>query len=42
MYTEETGVVKKQLRLHREYMLLQEYCMQEKTGFSLLIIGVRG
>ena len=42
MYTQETGFVKKQLRLHREYMLLQEYCMQEKTGFSLLIIGVRG
>lgn len=42
MYTQETGFVKKQLRLHREYMLQQEYCMQEKTGFSLLIIGVRG
>ena len=42
MYTQEVGFVKKQLRLHREYTLLQEYCMQEKTGFYLLIIGVRG
>ena len=42
MYTQEIGFVKKQLRLHREYMLQQEYCMQDKKGFYLLIIGVKG
>ena len=42
MYTQEVGFVKKQLRLHREYMLQQEYCMQDKKGFYLLIIGVKG
>lgn len=42
MYTEEVGFVKKQLRLRREYTLLQEYCMQEKKGFYLLVIGVKG
>ena len=28
MYTGEIGFVKKQLRLHREFSLLEEYCMQ--------------
>ena len=42
MYTQEVGFVKKQLRLHREYTLQQEYCLQDKKGFYLLIIGVRG
>lgn len=41
MYTGEIGFVKKQLRLHREFSLLEEYCMQSKTGFYLLIIGVK-
>jgi tRNA G10 N-methylase Trm11 len=41
LYTEELGFVKKQLRLHREFSLLQEFCMQEKSGFYLLIIGVK-
>lgn len=40
MYTNEVGFVKKQLRLHREFRLLQETAMQKKTGFYLLIIGV--
>lgn len=40
MYTNEIGFVKKQLRIHKEYRLLQETCMQQKTGFYLLILGV--
>lgn len=42
MYTNEIGFVKKQLRLHREFSLLQETCMQRKSGFYLLIIGIKG
>lgn len=41
MYTQEVGFVKKQLRLRKEYVLHQEYCMQDKKGFYLLVIGVR-
>ena len=41
MYTGELGFVKKQLRLHEEFTLLEEYCMQSKTGYYLLIIGVK-
>lgn len=41
MYTGEIGFVKKQLRLHREFSLLEEYCMQSKAGCYLLIIGVK-
>ena len=41
MYTGELGFVKKQLRLHREYHLLQETLMQTKGEFYLLIIGVK-
>ena len=41
MYTGEIGFVKKQLRLHREFSLLEEYCMQSKTGCYLFIIGVK-
>lgn len=40
MYTQELGFVKKQLRLHKEFTLLKEHCMQEKSGFYLLVIGV--
>lgn len=39
LYTNEIGFVKKQLRLHREFVLKQEYCMQKKNDFYLLIIG---
>lgn len=42
MYTQEVGFVKKQLRLRGEYTLRQEYCMQDKKGFYLLVIGVKG
>ena len=41
LYTKELGFVKKQLRLHREFKLLQEICMQKNKGFYLLIIGVK-
>lgn len=42
MYTNELGFVKKQLRLHKEFSLLQETCMQPKTDFNLLILGYKG
>ena len=42
LYTNEIGHVKKQLRLHREYTLLQETMMQEKGEYYLIIIGVKG
>lgn len=42
MYTNELGFVKKQLRLHKEFSLLQETCMQPKTEFYLLIIRYKG
>lgn len=42
MYTNETAFVKKQLRLHKEYRILQETNMQKSTegkqGFDLLIL----
>lgn len=41
LYTNEIGFVKKQLRLHSEYTLVQETCMQPKTEFYLLIIEYR-
>ena len=42
MYTNELGFVKKQLRLHKEFALQQETCMQPKTDFYLLILGYKG
>lgn len=42
MYTNELGFVKKQLRLHKEFTLQQETCMQPKTDFYLLILGYKG
>lgn len=42
MYTQEPGFVKKQLRLHREFKLLQETCMQMKKDFYLFVIGIKG
>jgi len=38
LYTNEIGFVKKQLRLHKEYTLQQETCLQPKNDFYLLII----
>lgn len=42
MYTNEIGFVKKQLRLHKEYTLLQETSMQPKNDFYLLVLGYKG
>ncbi len=42
MYSNENAFVKKQLRLHKEYRLMKEFLIQEKDGFYLFIIGVRG
>lgn len=42
MYTNEIGFVKKQLRLQKNYTLLQETCMQPKNEFYLLIMGYKG
>lgn len=42
LYTNEIGFVKKQLRLHKEFSLLQETCLQPKTDFNLLIMGYKG
>jgi tRNA G10 N-methylase Trm11 len=41
MYTNEVGFVKKQLRLNHGYQLLQEICMQKKSGFYLLVLFFR-
>lgn len=42
LYTNEEGFVKKQLRLHREYRLLQEFCIREKEHYYLYIVGLKG
>lgn len=41
LYTNEEGFVKKQLRLHKEYHLLQEHCIREKEHFYLYIISYK-
>ena len=41
LYSDEKNFVKKQLRLRREYTLLQEYSMDEKGICYLFIIGKR-
>lgn len=41
-YSNEEGFVKKQLRLHSEYRLLQEFCICEKEHFYLYIVGLKG
>ena len=41
-YSNEEGFVKKQLRLHSEYRLLQEFCIREKEHFYLYIVGLKG
>lgn len=42
MYTNEMGFVKKQLRLHNEFKLLQETCLQQTNDFYLMIISYKG
>ena len=41
MYTNEVGFVKKQLRLHSEYKLVQETCILKKNDFYLFILECR-
>lgn len=41
MYTNETGFVKKQLRLQTNYRLVQEFCIRKKEQFFLYIIEKR-
>ena len=41
MYTNEIGFVKKQLRLQKDFSLLQETCLQPKKDFYLLIMGYK-
>lgn len=42
LFSGEEGFVKKQLRLRREYRLLAEHCIREKTHFHLYIIQYQG
>ena len=41
MYTNEVGFVMKQLRLQKEYKLLQDFVINEKDGFHLYIIELK-
>ena len=41
MYTNESGFVKKQLRLQSDLRLVQEFCIRKKEGFFLYIITKR-
>lgn len=40
LYSNEKGFIRKQLRLHQEWKLYQEYLILEKEQFYLYIIGV--
>ena len=40
-FSREMGLVKKQLRLHPQFRLVQEFCIQEKNGSYLFIIEKR-
>lgn len=42
LFSGEEGFVKKQLRLRKEYRLLAEHCIREKTHFYLYIIQYQG
>lgn len=42
MYSNEEGFVKKQLRLRKDYRLLQEHCIREKDHFYLFVIQYKG
>ena len=41
-YSNEEGMVKKQLRLHTEYRLIQEFIVSEKRHFNLYVVGIKG
>ena len=42
LYSDEKNFMKKQLRIRREFTLLQEYAMDEKGNYYLFIIEKRG
>ena len=42
MYSNEKNFVKKQLRVRKDFVLLQEYSMDEKEIYNLFIIEKRG
>lgn len=42
MYSDEIGFVKKYLRLRSDFYLRKEYCIREKEGYYLFIIGFKG
>ena len=41
LYSNESGFIKKQLRLRPEYRLIQEFVIRKKTNDALYIIGYR-
>ncbi len=42
LYSNENGFVKKQLRLRNDFYLRKEFCIREKEGYYLFIIGYKG
>ncbi len=38
LYSNEAGFIKKQLRLHKEFQLIEESCVKKATGFYFYII----
>jgi tRNA G10 N-methylase Trm11 len=42
MYSNESGFVKKQLRLRNDFSLKDEYCIRQKSGYYLFIIRFKG
>lgn len=42
LYSNETGFIKKQLRLHNEFQLIEESCVKKSTGFYFFIIRYCG
>ena len=42
MYTNESGLVKKHLRLNKDFALIKEFAMQKKGEFNLYIISYKG
>lgn len=42
LYTREANIVKKQLRLHPQFRLRKEFCVQEKQGTWLYVIELAG
>ena len=41
MYTNEAGFVRKELRLQKEYKLLQDFVISEKDEFHLYVIELK-